>query len=299
MRGPWIAIALVIAVVGMDLATYRRWIRLRWPVVAWTMYERKAWTEPTVSYRRFVAYRADGTRAPISLGEAFGFLDGAYQLDKGLDESRAGFLLVCLEALRKNLGTDVVGLGHEIRSWRYEEQSYDAHLAAPPDDEFRLGVVESPARELRLSIAAKGSILKNGSFLKVRLKSGRPKEWELDGRWFGQGTDLVTPDRSLLLGAGPAPQTATQLVFVPPGITRLRLVALGRTRGPGAAVELVVTSPTMPPNTARTEVPYDGAWHAVEVSTDVPQGAEVRVVLRTSGAADVYYDDVALYPSGS
>jgi hypothetical protein len=296
VRRAYLPIALVIAIFALDYATYQRVLTMKWPFVQWTMYQRKGSTEPVVQYRRFVAYRADGTRVAVDLGDAFGFLRGAYQLDRGLDKTRTGFLELCLDALRRKQSKRIVGLAHEKRSWRFEEQPYAEHLEEAPGDSFRVVLIDAPPAELRRP--ADGNLLVNGTFVKLKLRSGWPKDWTIDGHWLGTGRAKGMKDRALLLAAGPAPQSATQTVIAPPGTRALRLTALVRAEGPGAAIELGLGSS---PNTARAEAPADGSWHAIEVSVPLPEGAaagEAHVVLRTSGAADVYYADVALHPSG-
>jgi hypothetical protein len=296
VRRAYVPIALVIAMFALDYATYRRVIDVKWPFVQWTMYQQKGSTEPHVEYRRFVAFRDDGTRVAVDLGDAFGFLRSPYQLDRGLDKTRAGFLEACLEALRSKESQRIVGLAHEKRSWRFDEQSYAQHLAEAPAESFRVVAIEPPPAALRRP--TDGNLVVNGSFVKLKLRSGWPRDWTIDGHWVGTGRAKGMKDRALLLAAGPAPQSATQAVVVPAGTRGLRLTALARAEGAGATVELGVGSS---PNVARAEVPADGTWHSVEVSAAVPEGAttaEAHVVLRTSGAADVYFADVALHPSG-
>jgi len=298
LRGPQLPIAIVLVIAMVSYGTYRRGARLKWPFAGWTMYASKGQTESFVSYRRFVAYRDDGTRIEVSLGEAFGFLDRPYRLDRGLDRNQAGFLIECLIAMRKNLGAHIVGLAHERRTWNYETTSYEEHLAAPADDSFRIAVAEAPPEELLRMLPAQRSLVSNGGFLKLRMKSGRPRDWEILGRSSGIGVDLRNSDRSLLLGAGPAPASASQIVDVPAGTQEVRLSALIRTSAPGVSIELITTLPGSAPLVTRADAPADDVWHEVAVTQPFREGAEVRVVLRSQGAADAFYDYVALYPTG-
>ena len=296
-RGPYIPLAIVLVIVVLDYTTYRQTIAWKWPFAQWTMYHRPGSTEPEVGYRRFVLYRADGRREEVDLGEAFGFLGGPYRLDRGIDRSREAFIELCLRALRAKHGDDIVGLQHEERLWRYGVHDYAAHLREPPTNSFRVIAMDPPPAAMREG-RPDGNLVRNGGFLKLRRRSGLPRDWELDGQWFGVGTPLGKRNQSLLLAAGPTPQAAIQVVTAPPGTRSVRLIALVRAEVDGAAIEVVATVPGAAPNVTRVDVRGAPAWQAVEVNADMPQGAEIRVVLRTSGAGDVYYDDVALYASG-
>ena len=138
---------------------------------------------------------------------------------------------------------------------------------------------------------AEGDLLGNGSFLKSRTSSGWPRTWEATARWGGYGIAAKGRNRALLLSAAPEMQVVQQVVAAPAG--PLRLVGLARTTAPGATIELETAT-----GTTRAEVPSDGAWHVIEVTGAATAPGEAKVFLRSTGAADVYFDDVALYAGG-
>ena len=292
LRGPHVPIVLIVLMLWFSATGLRGLVRWKWPVVKWTMYQYKGPTEPVVHYRRFVVEHADGRREAIDLGRAFAFLSKPYRLDRGLDKNLAGLLEACLRRLRAREGDHLVALTFEKRTWRYQERSFDEHLAhEPPYWSYRVSAIAAPPDALRAGRSAEGNRIAQGDFRKLRLRSGGPRDWEVDARWFGIGIELATTDRAFLLAAGPAAQTARQRVEVPPG--PFRLVALARATAPGAAITLTTTS-----GVTRIDLPADGTWHPAEVRGIAAEDGAVEVTLESDGAGDVYFDDIALYPEG-
>jgi len=300
IRAPHVPIFIVLVVLFLDLTTYKEWIDWQWPFERWTMYEKKAKTKPVADWRRFVAYDDSGKSFAIDLGRAFAFLGKPYRLDRGIRKAKAAFLRRCLEALRANEGTHIVGLAYERRSWRYLESSLEEHLDTEvPAASYTLIAVDPPPPALRA--AATGNILANGTFSKVG-RSGKPRSWSFEGGvWLGLGIDFEGKEQSVLLAKGSERHALSQEVAAPDepvgSPVSIHFSVLVRATGTDALAELAIRAGEKEVARLSAPGPADGQWHRLEIAHELPvlpSDATLRVELVNPGPSTVFFDDAVL-----
>jgi hypothetical protein len=304
-RGPSLPLLVVIGALSLNLLTFRDLFDYQWPVVAWQMYRKPGPTAPVAKYRRFVTHHAGGQATNANFEGSLPFLAKPYRFDAPLKQRRAALLATVLGELRKQ-DPEIDGVSVEQRAWSYKEQSLDQSLERdPPTGTFRAMVVAPPAPELRAPLA--NTRLANGGFEQWDgADAPAPDHWQVEGSWLGIGVgDLANRQFAVLLPADArvkkrrALRQRVSIGAVDGGLAIVvHATALVRAEGPGSALRLEITAGSGKPLKPRTSAEGDSQWHRLDVSQTLPPGSgslRVSVLLTSSGQADAYFDDVALF----